>query len=323
MSRYALAELGLDRDADEAAVKRAYAARLKTRRPDDDPTAFQRLHETFQVALAYVRHRAAHRTPANAAPGEAAHDAGSGATPAAPPPLRPPPTEDGRPVRPPWTSQPPSTWRHDFPKAPPGPVPQHEPPFDRSAFASEFAGVLADLQADLPGWLQAHPALYSLARRDQLVPVLVHLLETAEQLPTPAALDALFAFFGLDLIDRRNLPLQPRLAALTQKARYQHREIVGPDLSFMIKPDGAPPPRPAQSVPWVIPLILILFTLVNMARCASNSFKPVELPAEERSRVLERTPGAPLGAPNEPPVWRYNPPEPAPESPSSPDPDKG
>ena len=35
--------LGLPVDADERAVKRAYAARLKVTRPDDDPAAFQRL----------------------------------------------------------------------------------------------------------------------------------------------------------------------------------------------------------------------------------------------------------------------------------------
>ncbi|WP_349656371.1 hypothetical protein [Xanthomonas sp. 10-10] len=46
--------LDLPADADARAIKRAYAVRLKTARPDDDPVAFQQLHETYQAALAYA-----------------------------------------------------------------------------------------------------------------------------------------------------------------------------------------------------------------------------------------------------------------------------
>lgn len=56
MSR-SLRELGLGPDADERAVKRAYAARLKTTRPDTDPEGFQRLNATYQDALAWVQSR--------------------------------------------------------------------------------------------------------------------------------------------------------------------------------------------------------------------------------------------------------------------------
>ncbi|MGN6151067.1 MAG: J domain-containing protein, partial [Lysobacteraceae bacterium] len=45
--------LGLAPDADERAIKRAYAARLKTVRPDEDPEGFQRLNEAYQAALAW------------------------------------------------------------------------------------------------------------------------------------------------------------------------------------------------------------------------------------------------------------------------------
>lgn len=51
---WAMEALGLSADADARAIKRAYAARLKTTRPDDDPVAFQQLHETYQAALAYA-----------------------------------------------------------------------------------------------------------------------------------------------------------------------------------------------------------------------------------------------------------------------------
>lgn len=47
--------LGLERDADESAIKRAYARLLKTTRPDDDPVGFQRLNEAYQSALAQAR----------------------------------------------------------------------------------------------------------------------------------------------------------------------------------------------------------------------------------------------------------------------------
>lgn len=51
--------LGLDWDADERDVKRAYARALKTTRPDDDAHAFQSLNEAYQGALEHARARAA------------------------------------------------------------------------------------------------------------------------------------------------------------------------------------------------------------------------------------------------------------------------
>jgi hypothetical protein len=317
MNRHAFTELGLDPDADEGAVKRAYAARLKTRRPDDDPAAFQRLHEIFQAALAHVRRRA-QRGPAGAVPDPAPLDAGQSS---APPPPRPqgPGAERGRPVQSPWRQPPPS--RPDLPPGPPAPAPHHEPPFDRTDFVKEFAAILADPHGDLSGWLQAHPSLYSLARRDELVPVLVHLLETTERLPEPESIKVLFAFFGLDLIDRRNQHLQPRLDALSEMSRHQHRQIVGPDLSFMLKPESGPARKPARSNTWpVVPVIMLMLVLVSLARCASNlsSFKPIE-PATQELTYPERMRAAQRGATKDVPVWRYQPPA----SLSEPDEEKG
>ena len=53
------AVLGLPRDADERAIKRAYAQRLRTTRPDDDPAGFQRLNEVYQRCLALAANRQA------------------------------------------------------------------------------------------------------------------------------------------------------------------------------------------------------------------------------------------------------------------------
>ena len=54
---WALDWLQLPHDADERTIKRAYAARLKTTRPDSDPDGFQQLHEAYQAALAWSRYR--------------------------------------------------------------------------------------------------------------------------------------------------------------------------------------------------------------------------------------------------------------------------
>ena len=52
--------LGLDADADARAIKRAYAAALKTVRPDEDPEGFQRLNEAYRAALQWAQSRGAH-----------------------------------------------------------------------------------------------------------------------------------------------------------------------------------------------------------------------------------------------------------------------
>ncbi|WP_201314793.1 hypothetical protein [Dyella sp. EPa41] len=46
---------GLAGDADERALKRAYAQRLRATRPDEDPEGFQQLHAMYQRALAQCR----------------------------------------------------------------------------------------------------------------------------------------------------------------------------------------------------------------------------------------------------------------------------
>lgn len=50
--------LGLSPDADERSIKRAYAQRLRSVRPDEDPAGFQRLREAYELALRLCSHRA-------------------------------------------------------------------------------------------------------------------------------------------------------------------------------------------------------------------------------------------------------------------------
>jgi hypothetical protein len=49
--------LELEPDADERAIKREYAKRLRSTRPDEDPVGFQQLHEAYQAALAWAQYR--------------------------------------------------------------------------------------------------------------------------------------------------------------------------------------------------------------------------------------------------------------------------
>ena len=58
-----LTVLGLGADADERAIKRAYAAKLKTVRPDEDPEGFQRLNEAYRAALQWAMRRPARPAP--------------------------------------------------------------------------------------------------------------------------------------------------------------------------------------------------------------------------------------------------------------------
>lgn len=73
----ALRRLGLPHDADERAIKRAYARLLREHRPDEDPVGFQALNEAYKTALTWARHRASTTPPPRREP-VAMEDADSG-----------------------------------------------------------------------------------------------------------------------------------------------------------------------------------------------------------------------------------------------------
>ena len=50
-------ELGLEGPADLETIKHAYAERLKTTHPEEDPEGFQRLHEAYQQARKLAENR--------------------------------------------------------------------------------------------------------------------------------------------------------------------------------------------------------------------------------------------------------------------------
>ena len=54
-------ELGLPGPAELSEIRRAYAQRLKTTHPEEDPEGFQRLHAAYQEASRYARRQARRR----------------------------------------------------------------------------------------------------------------------------------------------------------------------------------------------------------------------------------------------------------------------
>lgn len=162
-------ELGIEATADERAIKRAYAVRLKQNRPDENPQGFQRLHEAYQAALQRCRGSAA------AAP--------AAETSAAPRPLPPPAATAASASQP--APAPPST---------PAPV-----TFDASAFLQEaVARADANEPAALRKWLESHQALWSLSLKTR---VGQHWLAVIHQAAPPmpdGCFDEMLAFFRLD-----------------------------------------------------------------------------------------------------------------------------
>lgn len=77
--RHAFRHLGLVPTTDQRAIKRAYAARLKQTRPEDDPDAFQVLQQCYQQALDWARAQA--RFAAEAASAEDEQPAAEDAAP--------------------------------------------------------------------------------------------------------------------------------------------------------------------------------------------------------------------------------------------------
>lgn len=160
----ALDALGLDASADERAIKRAYAQKLRTARPDEDPMAFQALHEAYQEALRWVRNRAQWQ-----------EESGAEALSTPPPDIGPP----GPPA--PYDSHSPMDHM---------PVPHHpctldtdmpddvvEQPLDLPRFARLLINTAADADpASFEHWLDHRPELWSLADRPRIGDVVLQQL---------------------------------------------------------------------------------------------------------------------------------------------------
>lgn len=187
---WAMEWLGLEPDADERAIKRAYAKRLKQTRPDEDATGFQQLHEAYQAALAYAEPTA----PAD--PVLEVHD-----------PVVPVSSGIASPQEPPQRS-----------------VVQVEVALPEALDVPAFAQRLVIAASKGPPlefepWLQQRPELWSL--RDKPL-VGSHVLDLLLRTHAPVRqenFDALSRYFGWDQIDS---PLDPDVAAQTRQRLHRH-----------------------------------------------------------------------------------------------------
>jgi hypothetical protein len=177
--------LGLPADADERAVKRAYARLLKTTRPDEDPAGFQRLHEAYQEALALLTGQLLDATAAD--------------TRFVPAPLHAPAPDASSPASPIGHAD----------TLPPQPV---APPIDETALREE---VIVHAEGDLPSafrhYLERHPALYDLEVKQRVGQAIFEGIAYEEVQVRPGPLAVLADFFGFtppDWVERRQQVLQ-------------------------------------------------------------------------------------------------------------------
>lgn len=202
--------LQLPFDADERAVKRAYATLLKQTRPDDDAAAFQRLQEAYAFCLASAKTRVGTgQLDANAAPPSAAVNPRS-------------PTGDRHPAassQPSWPGKAQQTSPEGTPPPRPGESfdadgptvhpPSHEHTFDILPFVAELHRLLAIPDTrQMRTWLYAQDALYSVKLKHALRPVVVRAIQDAPALANPNVVAALVGFFGLENLDQDGLAQQ-------------------------------------------------------------------------------------------------------------------
>lgn len=167
--------LGLGPDADAADVKRAYARLLRTKRPDEDPEAFQQLHTAYKTALAQVDGKSAPSHPVALTTPRAEATPGSPAT--------------------------------SVPPASPSPSPAATPAANVTApvvhlgslaAAVVQAAVEAENANALLRWLQSRPEFWSIQVKNQAGHVVLQRLFQRPQAISAACMDALLQFFDLD-----------------------------------------------------------------------------------------------------------------------------
>jgi len=206
---WGFAFLGLSADADERAVKRAYAQKLKRVRPEEDPVGFQALHGEYQAALAHLQWKSrndaaargnaeAHDDPPATNSGAAeATDAGRGvnevesakvAAPLAKSSLLHDDTEPSAPTK-----------RDNNDAVSPSVSGVEQPAFDLTAFYAELLReARARDSAALTTWIASQEALWSFElKADAGYRILQQLFQDVPPMG-PAQFDALLAFFDLD-----------------------------------------------------------------------------------------------------------------------------
>ena len=195
--------LGVGRDADEREIRRAYTAKLRHTRPDDDPEGFQRLHEAYQRLLQIRRHQA------NQQPIVTILEAPTNllaAPPAEPRPMPAPATPRAEPVVAP-------------------------PRIDIDAFCSEAFGRAATGDDHmLSAWLREQPALWSFRAKAHIGQQLMRHLYRDEPAMPSNCLHVLLNFFDLDHVhaghDALALQRLTRRSQLAWELMPEHRHAL-------------------------------------------------------------------------------------------------
>ena len=225
--------LGLDKSADTAAIKRAYAKLLRVHRPDEDAAAFQRLHEAYEACLEQVRWREQgwHDDEDDGDDGDDDRiDASDVAEPA----------QAIVPVDALFAPFDAGTRPADADEVVDLRIGMHPTDdFDAGAFADALIDRMrGDTRQAVEAWLQAHDDLYSLDRKHALQAVVVDALENVDAATASRHFEAVTRFFGLDTIAGTDGWLQHRLDAIQQRfgdsAEFERvlRTHAGPDASW-------------------------------------------------------------------------------------------
>jgi len=220
--------LGLPHDADERAVKRAYAQRLRQTRPDEDPAGFQQLHAAYQAALAHCRDKPS-SPPARAAEHDDGNDVAA-ARQASAEDASPAPMADAEPAAP--------------------PLPAFDPDhFIEQAFALAEAGDAANLQQ----WLETRPELWSLQRKWQLGRLLLRQLHEWQPPMPPRCLQILLGFFDLDHVLAGHDPLARLQLERRTRLAWQLQHVDRDTLADRLELDTATRRRRAG---WIVPQLM-------------------------------------------------------------------
>ncbi|MDR2212983.1 MAG: J domain-containing protein [Pseudomonadales bacterium] len=197
--------LGLAQDASESDVKRAYARKLKTTRPDDDPAAFQRLHDAYQAALEECRWRAQiAQIRSNEIENELENQIEE-ETPAAVLVVHDDPAPVPKPQTPPAVHKSETNTAadgrnadtHDTAIDEPPPVPERH--FHYGRFLADIHSYRGQPPIVLLAWLRSHPDLYNLQLKAILAQALQASFARGELQAPEAQLRVLADFFGYEV----------------------------------------------------------------------------------------------------------------------------
>jgi len=195
--------LGLEEDADQSAIKRAYARLLKVTRPDTDPVGFQQLHEAYQLALQYASWRPA---PMQEAPSE---QAGAVLLPSAEP-LQAQADQTTPAIAMQVKQELDSLLAHTDELL-------ALQAFDFDAFCAEADERAAtQTPAEVSRWLQEHPALYRMSLKRDVGAALFAHWDCGEQVLRADRLAAFSQFFDIDETELRE-KMRVRWAVINDK----------------------------------------------------------------------------------------------------------